>query len=287
MKEVMYRIFRAVLVAVPVLTAVAVAIPVLVCDQFRIGGRSMDPVLIAGDHIFVNKLLFGARIYTDYDFSKPDVRSFRMPGLRRIRPGDIIVFNSTDARGDDTVSFRINYVYAKRCIGTPGDTVWIENGYYRNSSVSGIVGTPAHQKELSVTPDSVLREQGVVLDAGKFAGWPGWTLKEFGPLYLPRKGDVITLDSLTAKIYGKLIQYETGNWPEAVNGKVTLGGRPIKEYAFRSGYYFMGGDNVADSKDSRYIGPVPEEYIVGIVTHVIFSEDYDGSLRKDRIWKRI
>ena len=53
----MYRIFRAVLVAVPVLMAVAVAIPVLVCDQFRIGGRSMDPVLIAGDHIFVNKLL--------------------------------------------------------------------------------------------------------------------------------------------------------------------------------------------------------------------------------------
>ena len=65
------------------------------------------------------------------------------------------------------------------------------------------------------------------------------------------------------------------------------GGKEYGEYVFRENYYFFGGDNVIDSKDSRYIGPVPEEYIVGIATHVLFSQDYDGSLRKGRFFKAL
>ena len=91
MKKIFYNTVKAVLVTVLLLMAMAVIVPVFVCDQFRIGGHSMDPALEAGDHILVNKLLFGARIYKNYDFSRPDVESFRMPGFRKIRPGDIIV----------------------------------------------------------------------------------------------------------------------------------------------------------------------------------------------------
>ena len=287
-KRVLFTAVESVIVAVMVLMVLAVVLPVFVCDQFRIGGHSMSPTLETGDHVLVNKLWFGARIYRDYDFSKPDVESFRMPGFRKIRPGDIAVFNSTDARGDDTISFRINYVYAKRCIGCPGDTVWIEDGYYRNSRLSAPVGELSCQRALSSLPDEVLRGRGVVMDAGQFAGWPGWTIRDFGPFYVPRQGDCISLDRQSARIYGKLIQYETGYWPEvSADGKILIGGKEYGEYVFLENYYFFGGDNVIDSKDSRYIGPVPEEYIVGIATRVLFSRDYDGSLRKDRFLKAL
>ena len=45
---------------------------VFVADQFVIKGESMEPGLTSGDHILVNKLLMGARIYKDYDFSLSD-----------------------------------------------------------------------------------------------------------------------------------------------------------------------------------------------------------------------
>ena len=40
----------------------------LVPDQFIIPTWSMAPTLVPGDRVVVNKLLMGARIYTDFDF---------------------------------------------------------------------------------------------------------------------------------------------------------------------------------------------------------------------------
>ncbi|MDO4843428.1 MAG: S26 family signal peptidase [Bacteroidales bacterium] len=48
-------------------------------------------------------------------------------------------------------------------------------------------------------------------------------------------------------------------------GRVSLDGKVLGEYTFKHNWYFLGGDNVLNSRDSRYFGLVPEEYIVGIV----------------------
>ena len=286
MKKIFYNTVKAVLVTALLLMAMAVIVPVFVCDQFRIGGHSMDPTLEAGDHILVNKLLFGARIYKNYDFSRPDVESFRMPGFRKIRPGDIVVFNSPDGRYNDRISFRINYVYAKRCIGTPGDTVRIVDGACFNSRFVGPVGPLCHQLELVEASDEELKAEGVVVNAAHFAGG-GWTIRNFGPLAVPASGMTVSLDSVSVRQYAKVIQYETGYWPEVKQGEVFIDGRSYPEYTFNENYYFFIGDNVLDSRDSRYIGFVPEEYVVGIATRILFSEDEDGSWRKDRFFKSV
>ena len=71
-------------------------------------------------------------------------------------------------------------------------------------------------------------------------------------------------------------------------GVVLHGGHPVSEYRFRTSYYFMAGDNVSDSRDSRYFGPVPEEFIVGVAPRILSSHDpYSGKLRPHRILKRI
>ena len=64
-------------------------------------------------------------------------------------------------------------------------------------------------------------------------------------------------------------------------------GKPLREHSFRHGYYFMCGDNVSNSNDSRYWGPVPEEYIVGVVDRISYSVDKPtGKYRKERFLKK-
>ena len=111
------KIIRIILLMALATAALAVTIPVFLTDRFTIRGGSMLPTLHDGQHVFVNKLLMGARIYTKYDFSDPVMESFRMPGLRNVRPGDIVIFNYPYPDSTGKIHFRINYVYAKRCIG--------------------------------------------------------------------------------------------------------------------------------------------------------------------------
>ena len=284
-----YDILKSILIIIVAGMAIAVIVPVFIADQFRTGGESMWPALETGDHILVSKLLMGARIYTAYDFTVPELKAFRMPGIRKIRPGDVAVFNYPEGWEKDRIGFRINYVYTKRCIGCPGDTVRIVDGFYRNSSCPDeILGAETMQSILSGTPDSLLVAQGVFLPAMPFRKEFGWTIRDFGPLYIPGRGDSVRLDDMSVRLYRKIIEYETGEKVEVRDGMVYIGGSPMENYTFAENYCFFGGDNVLNSKDSRYIGLVPEEFIVGIATRILFSVDPDtGAFRRDRFMKRI
>ena len=278
------KILHIVLFTLMLTLILAVFIPVFFFDQFSIGGMSMSPALKSGDHIMVNKILFGARIYTGYDFSSPVLESFRVPGTRKICPGDIVVFNNPRGRNRKRIEFRINYVYVKRCIGCPGDSVGITNGYYTNNHFSQILGSYRNQLELSMTPDSVLKERGTYISTIPYIKELGWTIRDFGPIYIPKKGDTISMNPFTAKLYSMQIEYETGFKPIVMDGIVQLDGKTIDTYCFRGNWYFFGGDNVLDSKDSRYIGLVPEEYIVGIATRKLYNRNPDTGKKDFRIF---
>ncbi len=271
-----------VVIAVAVLAAVT---PIFFFDQFKIHGESMSPTLESGDHILVNKLLMGARIYRKYDFSDSKLDCFRMPGLRKAEIGDIVVFNYPKGRGRGRIEFKINYVYAKRCVGCPGDTVRIVDGYYRNHRALKMEICPEPGQEfLSSNSDSVLFNMGICVNAMPFSKKMGWTIRNFGPLYVPRKGAKILLTPASLLLYGREIEFETGSFPEVLDDRIYLNGHEISEYEFTSDWYFFSGDNVLNSKDSRYIGLVPEDYIVGIATRLLFSEKGD---RMNNFMKRL
>ncbi len=237
---------------------------VFVLDSFIVSGESMEPVMHSGEKVYVNKMILGPRIYTDYDFSCPKLHSFRIKGFGKLRPGDVAVFNYPYARSCDTISFKINYVYIKRCIGAPGDSVSIVDGYWRNSRCPGPTGSEMYQAVLSETPDSLLILRGVTLNAFQADETRGWTIRSFGPYYVPAKGDRIDIAADTFRPYRHLILYETGSLPYTEGGRVFLDGSPLESYVFRENYYFFGGDNVLNSRDSRYFGLVPEEYVIGV-----------------------
>ena len=241
-----------------------------VADRFLIPSDSMRPTLVPGDAVWVNKLLMGARIYTDFHFSKDGVQlqSFRTRGLRPITYNDIVVFNRANHGG--TIKFIINYVYCKRVIGLPGDSVSIVDGHFKNNNFDGRLGLEAMQRQLQATPDSLLRRKRLLRSLPRNPH-VRWTIRNFGPMYVPRKGDVMAVTPKSATIYKTILKWETGkdidvDW-EA--GKVLADGKPFRRHRFRHNYYFVAGDNVLNSDDSRYFGPVPEEYIVGIVNKVI------------------
>ena len=95
-----------------------------------------------------------------------------------------------------------------------------------------------------------------------------WTILDLGPLYVPQKGDVIHLTPENYRSYKKQIHFETRYWLEKKDGKIMLDKKPIFEYEFLSNWYFLGGDNVLNSKDSRYFGFVPGDYIIGKVVNI-------------------
>ncbi len=256
----------------------------LVADQFIIPTWSMAPTLAPGDRVVVNKLLMGARIYTDFDFHNggQELKSARMKGLRKLRHNDIVVFNYPQV--GDRIAFKINFVYCKRCIGLPGDSLSIVNGHYRCNNYEGVLGLQAEQDRLETVPDDAYDFAGMAVHP--FDERVGWTFKQMGPLYIPRKGDIMTLTAKEGVVYKSLLEYETGKSVAAdwERNCVLLDDVPVTKHLWQHNYYFMAGDNVHDSMDSRYWGLVPEDYIVGVVKLVSYARDKETDKIK---WDRV
>ena len=240
---------------------------IFIADSFRIPSSSMSPTLNPGDRVLVNKLLFGPRIYTGFDFSRDaPLRCLRLPGIRDVRPGDVIVFNFPFGYDDwSRIEFRINYVFCKRVAGCPGDRIGITDGHCWNSRIPGSIGIPERQDALESTPDSIFIRNNCLTAIP--LSRPYWSIKNMGPLSVPAKGDYVKLTPFTASLYRHIIEYETGlSLICGADGDILLDGRRILEYKFTRNWYFALGDNSPDSNDSRYWGFIPEDFIIGIVS---------------------
>ena len=263
-----------IIVSVGIIYGLWLLMRVCMFDYFTIPSYSMYPTLKPGDKVLVNKLLMGARIYKSFDFSTKgqELESFRMKGIRTVQHNDIVVFNIPIH--DDRISFIINNNMCKRVVALPGDSLSIVNGYYRNNNYKDSLGLEFMPKKLIQTPDSMISRMGVVLDAYPFDENVGWKIKHFGPMYIPRLGDVINLTAREGVIYRRMMEWELGKkitWDWQKN-EVYANGKPIKRHIFKHNYYFCAGDNVLDSDDSRYWGLLPEKYIIGIVAKVIHRD---------------
>lgn len=137
--------------------------------------------------------------------------------------------------------------------------------------------------------DSTVQPQGVYADY-IFPHRPSiaWNVDNFGPLYVPKAGDQITLDTLNYYFYERNIRvYEQNPTFEMRDGKFYLEGKEITTYTFKYNYYFMMGDNRHNSADSRFWGFVPEDHIVGKALFIWMSWDANGSGLSKIRWNRI
>ena len=110
---------------------IALCVRQFVIEPFRIPSGSMFPTLLIGDHLFVNKFVYGPKI----PFS-----DIRLPGLRKPERGEVVVFTVAKRGGDTFPADREPQLpseeFVKRVIGLPGDEVDFRNGkYYINGNV--------------------------------------------------------------------------------------------------------------------------------------------------------
>ena len=234
--------------------------------MYKIPSSSMEPTLIPGDYILVNKMYYGARLLKFRKFYKENkIEYLRTRGWSRIRCGDVFVFNwpnygslwskSPNMFGDFIV---------KRCFGVPGDTIKIIN---KDAERNAYIGS---ENKSDIFPhDTTLN----------------WKVDSFGPLFVPGIGKTISLTHKNATIYKEVLMYEGFQEMER-NDSVFLNGQYTSTFTFKHNYYFMKGDNFYGSQDSRYWGFVPEENIVGKVIRVLFSNGEDGWMW-DRVMKGI
>ena len=125
----------------------------LVADTFVIPSDSMSPTLLPGDKVRVDKTVFGARLYTSLDFTDGRMESIRTRGRRGLRYNDIVVFNYP-VNDKGRIGFKMNYVYVKRVVALPGDTISFVHSRPVNSHYEGVLGLPEAQRRLEETPDS-------------------------------------------------------------------------------------------------------------------------------------
>ena len=101
------NLFREYFEAICIAVLLALFIRTFVVQAFKIPSGSMLPTLLIGDHLLVNKFIYGLRI----PFSGKVLVPYKKPAR-----GDVVVFRYPKDKSID---------YIKRVMGTPGDSVEI------------------------------------------------------------------------------------------------------------------------------------------------------------------
>ena len=161
-------------------------------QAFKIPTGSMEDNLLVGDHILVNKFIYGPVL--------DRVERAVLP-IRRIRRGDVVVFKFPEDPARD---------FIKRCIGLPGDEVELVD------KMLHVNGRPAEERYTEHTDATVYPDSPFVPEHYR-------ARDNFGPFVVP------------------------------------------------PGHYFCLGDNRDNSHDSRFWGPVPQEYVKGRAVMVYWS----------------
>jgi signal peptidase I len=189
-----------------------------IADWNDVPTGSMNPTIIEGDRILVNKLAYDLRIpFTHVSlFKRGDPVS-----------GDIIIFDS------EVSDLRL----VKRVIGVPGDIISMNNNVLSiNGQQLSYQNLSAYEQTSSVDAVEELSGQQYTVRTQ-----PGSRVSSFAPLTVPQD------------------------------------------------FYFVLGDNRDNSADSRYIGFVPRDEVIGRSRSVVLSLDYENYLRPraDRFFKTL
>ncbi len=270
---------------------IALLLRAFVIEAFKIPSTSMIPTMEIGDHIFVNKFLYGVRIpYTTTHFL-----DYRGP-----KPGEVIVFiYPCDPEKD----------FIKRVVALAGDTVEVRcdtlfvNGKerpakydesectYWDTAASGWVERSCSLYQETVegfSYETVHDETRPHMDEVR-AGNPKGPYSQYsGALDFPSHSmptcrengvDGRDLDERLAAT-GEIVT--TNEDPDDICGL-------RQHFVVPKDHVFVMGDNRSNSSDSRVWGPVPVKNIKGKALFIWWSKQPSeaGGLRLDRMGQMV
>lgn len=267
----------------------ALLIKTFLLESSRIPTGSMESTILVGDFVLVNKVIYGSTTPRNIPFTNVKLPHFSLPSIREPKLKDVVVFDWPGDRDDIEPTEIMSFV--KRCVGLPGDTIKIVNKvlfvngkeFWRPPHIQYVVPetTPAGIPNPRIFPKGM-----------------NWNEDNYGPLVVPKKGDVINLTTSNIEQWRTTIDRENERRIVDVRGdQVLIDSKPVTSYTIKKNYYFMMGDNRDNSLDSRFWGFVSRDRVIGEAAIIYWSWDpaipfsqlFDllGSVRLDRIAKII
>jgi len=239
-----------------------------VLASFEVPTGSMENEIMTGDFLLVNKFVFGGTTPRTIPFTNIRLPAVKLPALWDVERGDIIVFIFPGMR-EETQARDFAY-YLKRAIAVAGDTIEIRN------RIVYINGTAMPNPRNIKFNYSTIRPPEWH-DPRIFPRGADYNEDNFGPLRVPKEGDVIPLDADDFGRWEVFIGRE-GHEATLVNGEVYVDGAKATSYTVERDYVFGMGDNRDNSLDSRFWGFIPKEDVVGTPLIVYWSWNPDTPL---------
>jgi signal peptidase I len=298
----------------------AIFIRMFVFETIRVASFSMSETLKPGDRLIVEKLSLGARLPMALGLpfmpdSTPFGRTYlilgkqanRVHGFGDINRNELIAFNEPDPNP----TYSRNPVLLSRCVGLPGEILESNEG---DLHVQGKkIQRPADETISFSIPKSSFKEL-IMLLARQNITRGLYKKKDTGYLYLtrtewlkihkdsrydslelhleaiylgncklriPARGMQIPLNDSTLSLYGNLIEkYENVTLRRCADGTILKNGHKSYRYIFKCNYYFFLNDHQGYLNDSRSLGLIPEQLILGKVNLVLFSPSDKRFLHK-------
>jgi signal peptidase I len=250
------------IIVVMILNGLAIA-------SFVVPTGSMENTVMTGDFLFVNKFIFGPSTPQVVPFVNIPLPFYKFPGIKEPKQGDVIVFIFPGNR-DEVESKEFQY-YLKRCVAVAGDTLQIINKkLYVNHQYFPLAENGKFDSNMPLYP------------IDKWQTFPyglGYTRDNYGPIRIPKSGDIIQLNQKNLPEWFIFIERE-GHKVTSAGNTILIDGNPATSYKVQRNYVFGMGDNRDHSLDSRYWGFVPVENVVGSPLIVYWSWDTNLPLSK-------
>jgi signal peptidase I len=245
-----------------------------VLASFEVPTGSMENTVMTGDFLFVNKFIYGGTSPRTVPFTSIRIPWFRIPGLKDVQRQDVIVFEFPGNREEVKTDF---VYYLKRCVALPGDSLQvIKKVLYINGVQQPI---PKYMKfENMYTQPEGIKNDNI------FPPLADFNEDNYGPIRIPKKGDVIDVNIANFANWKIFIERE-GHQTFTEGSFILIDGKPTSKYTVEHDYYFGMGDNRDNSLDSRFWGFIPKENIVG--TPMIVYWSWDPNLPIFDIFKKL
>ena len=272
-----------------ILIIIAVFFKIFLLEAFQIPTSSMENTLLAGDFIIVNKIAYKISTPTKIPFTNIKIPHFTLLETWEPEINELVVFDYPKKFLQDSDITTNQFI--KRIVAGPGDTLqFINKKIFVNNEELMLPPTIKYSNEY-------VRRRGIVED-NIFPNGSKWNRDNYGPIIIPKKGDTIDVNSRNLQRVKQIIVMDYGERVLREEGTViTLNAKPIQEYVIQNDNYFVIGDNLDVSMDSRYLGFITEEMIIGKALFIYWSMDSEKSapgplgflseIRANRIFKGV
>ena len=276
-----------------------------------IPSTGMENTLYQGERIAVNKWSYGLRL-----------PGMKLWGYHRIRPqaigrGDVVVFNNPAEIHTTPADCRALFI--SRCIGLPGDTIWVDSLYaplpHRGINVPDKKVLYSYPRQHDALIDSLLHAIGVesstLMGADSLLLVRGLSRYEYYllqqecdsihrwmtpqndeqpqqayPLIIPGKGIRIEVTDHNRTLLLNTLLVHEQRQAAVIGDTLYIDQKPATWCELTKDYHWMVSDNSVNWSDSRLFGLVPHDHVIGKAAFVWFSKERDTGFFSGHRWNR-